>query len=234
MYLFYLPVVVSLFSSVVAFGQAIHHDTKPRKDAVVKSHKKFSPVPCTQLIEYKTAFAGRVRTAPGGINYPSTTYRIPTAELQAIAATSKYMLAIFGLSKGSLTIDFLASDKDGTRLNEVGSDTYAAIKAKHDALKSSLAKGLPLGVKSFPLVIKMEAINLLRMTEHTGEPYIIFFPGIESTNTKTSKLTICAAASGDGTSISTRHSNDIPCEETWPDENFTYYGSMRDADVILR
>lgn len=194
----------------------------------------FSPlkaVPLAEIDKYAKEFVDRMRNERKIVSTPGWA-TMPVDLLKKIAGTmkSKFIIGLIGLKNDYLTISVIPSNEQGNRMIEKDAKKHNIAKTNLADLKLRLKEGLPLKLDKFPLLIKMEADNLIRMANETDCKLILFFLGIEP---ETNKLTICAAGSDDGKSIHRAHyEKSIMAEETWPEDNFIYFDVNTDHDVL--
>jgi hypothetical protein len=212
----------------VGLSQQKESKTAATKKALAK------PTSLQEILDFHALYLGRVHNYPAGLTY-QVTNNVPASLLRSVSGgTSKYLLAVFGLNGNKLVIHFIRSNPNGDGISSRRPSNYATVLSHYKQLKKALDKvtdRYPLGIPKFPLVIKMDTENLVRVADDTKGTFILFYPGIEKSD---GKLTISAVASNDRVNPHPAHSSrlkadiageetDIPGEETWPDENFTYY-----------
>ena len=195
--------------------------------------KKFEEVSRTIPGDVIIANPGEVsRTTTGKLTYQAMASLPSTTIDKYFTNGNTYVLAVFGLMKGRVVLSLLPSNSEGSRLGEPPPN-LENIVSYQDALQKRLEGGIPLGLDTFPLIIKMETNNLMRIITETKCQFLAFSLGIENEK----KLTICVFGSDDGRNPHRLHFNGIAsvlAEETWPDKNFTYYALVRETDVVLR
>jgi hypothetical protein len=153
-----------------------------------------------------------------------------------------FLIAVIGIrengaSEKKLYFDIVGSNKSGNGVSEkIPEPVYKAIKGRQKAFKEKIKVDgkIPIGLKDFPLVIKMEKSGLERIRNVTKCMYYHFYPSIDNDCSKVAKIsgepyfTISILGSeADSQIVSRQHTQSgLFGEETWPRQNFTWHSNV--------
>lgn len=193
--------------------------------------------PFSCIKDYNDALDTRLKCYPITIQ---TRFPIDLARIDKIRQATKcrYFLAVFGFQKAIFSVSIIGSNEKGNDVSPIYRPAdYPQIRWDYMALINELKKAggkIPLNLNDFPLVIKMDADEIIDIIKETKCKNLLGYLGIES-QSGVEKLTISILGS-DASGINPHPGHldgTIDGSETWPLKNFTFFKTWKSTDIVL-